>query len=342
MRAVGAAGRGAAGRGTAAERGFAGRGAAALVAALAVCLLTVAVFAGGCEDKPLTKVTLQLNWLHEAEFAGYYVAAEKGFYKDRGLDVTILEGGPGKPARDRVVNGEVTFSVTSFKEQRDLVKAGKPTVAVMAAFQIPPSTIFALQSSKIRDPRDLIGKKVGVTTDYWRNILRETLTNAGVDPDSVMEVKVEVNDLDKLYDGTVDAWLGYAHDEPIRAAVSGHPVTNIFPADFGIGGYEGLVIAMRATIDSSPDMVRAFVAASLEGWRYAIENPAEAAQTLTAWAEGTSDVFQKASVSAVAPLVDTPQVPLGWIDPARWQQLMGEAYDPQRPGFTMQFSPAGP
>jgi NitT/TauT family transport system substrate-binding protein len=310
---------------------------------LAVCLLAVAALLGACggEAAP-SKVSLQLNWLHEAEFAGYYVAQAKDFYKDKGLDVTILEGGPGTPARDRVMNGEVTFAVTSFGEQRDLVSAGKPSVAVMAAFQIPPLTIFALQSSGIRDPKDLMGKKVGVTTDYWRNILTQTLTAAGVDPGEVTEVKVEVNDLQKLYDGSVDAWLGYAQDEPIRATIAGHPVTNMFPADFGIGGYEGLVIATQSTIDSSPDVVKAFVQASEQGWRYAIEHPDEAAQILTTWAEGTSVDFQRLAVRAVAPLVDIPQFPVGWIDSARWQQLMGDAYNSAQPGFTMQFSPVTP
>jgi NitT/TauT family transport system substrate-binding protein len=319
------------------------RGPAVLVVTLAVSLLALAVVAAGCGGgKPLTKVTLQLNWLHEAEFAGYYVAQAKGLYEDQGLDVTIVEGGPGKPARDRVVSGEVEFSVTSFAEQRDLVVAGTPSVAVMAAFQIPPSTIFSLQTSNLRDPRDLVSRKVGVTTDYWRRVLEETLTAAGVDPKDVTVVKVEVNDLEKLYDGTVDAWLGYAQDEPIRATIAGHPVNNIFPADFGVGGYEGLVIATQSTIDASPEMVRAFVKASEDGWRYAIENPDEAAQILTTWAKDTSVDFQKLAVRAVAPLVDTPQVPIGWIDAARWQQMMGGSYDSARPGFTMQFSPATP
>lgn len=310
--------------------------------ALAVCLILVAAGCGGGGDKPLTKITLQLNWLHEAEFAGYYAAQAQGFYKDQGLEVTIVEGGPGKPARDRVVNGEVEFAVTSFAEQRDLVAADTPSVAVMAAFQIPPSTIFSLQTTNLRDPRDLVGRKVGVTTDYWRRVLEETLTAAGVDPAEVTMVKVEVNDLEKLYDGTVDAWLGYAQDEPIRATIAGHPVNNIFPADFGIGGYEGLVIATESTIDASPEMVRAFVRASEDGWRYAIEHPDEAAQILTTWAKDTSVDFQKLAVRAVAPLVDTPQVPIGWIDATRWQQMMGDAYDSAKPGFTMQFSPATP
>ncbi len=318
---------------------------AVVAVTLAVVLLALASSAAACGgggDKPLAKVTLQLNWLHEAEFAGYYVAQAKGFYEDQGLEVTILEGGPSQPARERVMNGEATFAVTSFAEQRDLVTAGKPSVAVMAAFQIPPLTIFSLRDSNIRDPRDLVSRKVGVTTDYWRKVLEQTLTAAGVDPKEVTEVKVEVGDLQKLYDGTVDAWLGYAQDEPIRATIAGHQVNNIFPADFGIGGYEGLVIATQSTIDTSPDMVRAFVKASEDGWRYAIENPDEAAQILTTWAEDTSVDFQKLAVRAVAPLVDTPQVPIGWIDALRWQQMMGPSYDSARPGFTMQFSPATP
>jgi ABC-type nitrate/sulfonate/bicarbonate transport system substrate-binding protein len=311
--------------------------------ALAVVTLAVSLLLTGCGGGAgPTQVTLQLNWLHEAEFAGYYMAAEKGVYKDQGLEVTIVEGGPGSPARDRVMNGEATFAITSFSEQRDLVAAGKPAVAVMAAFQIPPSAIFALKSSEIRDPRDLIGKKVGVTTNYWAGILTATLSAAGVDPSTVTAVRVKVDEMDKLYDGTVAAWLGYAQDEPIRATLSGHPVTNIFPADFGVGGYEGLVIATQATIDSDPQMVKAFVSASEQGWRYAIEHPDESAEVLTSWAAGTSVDFQKLAVRAVAPLIDVPQVPVGWIDATRWQQLMGDGYDPGHPGFTMQFSPSKP
>ena len=314
-----------------------------MAAALAACLLVAGPLLSGCDGNAApAKVSLQLNWLHEAEFAGYYVAQAKGFYEDQGLDVTILEGGPGKPAKDGVLNGEVTFAVTSFAEQRDLVTSGAPSVAVMSAFQIPPLVIFSLETSGIGDPRDLAGKKVGVTTEYWRKVLRQTLEAAGADPTSVIEVKVEVNDLEKLYDGTVDAWLGYVQDEPIRAKVAGHPVVNMFPADFGIGGYEGLVIAAQSTLDSSPQMVEAFVAASVQGWRYAIEHPDEAAEILTDWAPDTTPAFQKLAVRAVAPLVDTPQVPIGWIDAGRWRQMMGEVYTPDQPGYTMQFSPVSP
>jgi NitT/TauT family transport system substrate-binding protein len=187
-----------------------------------------------------------------------------------------------------------------------------------------------------------VGKKVGVTTNYWNTVLKETLTAAGVDSSQVPTVRVKPDELNLLYDRTVDAWLGYAQDEPIKAQTEGHMVTNIFPADFGVGGYEGLVIARQITVDGDPETVRRFVRASYDGWRYAVEHPDEAAKILTKWAPGNSMEFQGLAVRAVAPLVDTPQVPVGWIDAARWQQLMGDAWSSDQPGYTMTFSPAQP
>jgi ABC-type nitrate/sulfonate/bicarbonate transport system substrate-binding protein len=312
-----------------------------LALALVVLLAMVALGAAGCGGSP-TKVTLQLNWYNEAEFAGYYMADAKGFYEDQGLDVTILEGGPGTPARDQVMNGITTFAVTSFAEQRTLVMERRPSVAVMSAFQIPPLVIFSLTESGITEPTDLVGRRVGVTTDYWQTVLLETLSATGVDETQVTIVRVEPEKMALLYDGTVDAWLGYAQDEPIKAQIAGHLVTNIFPADFGVGGYEGLIIALQETIDADPEMVRRFVRASFDGWRYAVEHPDEAAAVLVEWAPENGLEFQKLAVRSVAPLVDTPQVPVGWIDAARWQQLMGDAWDADNPGYTMSFSPARP
>ena len=317
---------------------------ASAVVVVAALLLAYASFVAGCggAGAPPDEVTLQLNWFHEAEFVGYYVAEAKGFFKDQNLDVTILEGGPSKPARDQVLNGAATFAITSFAEQRGIIANRQPAAAIMAVFQIPPLVIFSLAESGIREPADLQGKRVGATTNYWKNVLRQTLTAAGVDPTNVTEVDVKADDLQALYDRTVDSWLGYAQDEPIKAEMAGHPVTNIFPADFGIGGYEGLLIAQESTIANEPAMVKRFVQACYEGWRYALEHPDEAAGILATWAPENSLDFHKLAVRAVAPLVDTPQVPVGWIDSAHWQQLMGEAFDPSRPGYTMQFSPVTP
>jgi ABC-type nitrate/sulfonate/bicarbonate transport system substrate-binding protein len=102
------------------------------------------------------------------------------------------------------------------------------------------------------------------------------------------------------------------------------------------------VLANTKTVAREPDLVRRFVAASQQGWRYAVEHPDEAARILLKWAPDQSQQFQVLAVEAVSPLVDTPQVPIGWIDAARWRKLMGSGLDPVHPGYTMRFSAARP
>ncbi len=117
---------------------------AALAVVLAVALPAVLAACGGGSASPAPaaspdKVTLQLNWFHEAEFVGYYVAAAKGFYGASDLDVTILEGGPGDPAIDHVLDGRSDFAISSFGEQRDAVAEDLPTVARHVRLPDPPA-----------------------------------------------------------------------------------------------------------------------------------------------------------------------------------------------------------
>ena len=211
-------------------------------------------------------------------------------------------------------------------------------MAVMAGFQIPPLVIFSLADSGIKTPGDLAGKRVGVTTDYWRDVLDQTLAAANVKRSAVTTVDVKPEDLAQLYDGRVDAWLGYAQDEPIKAETAGHPVTTIFPADYGVGGYEGLVLVRKPEAREDPELVRRFVQASQQGWRYAVEHPDEAAAILLKWAPDPGLDFQKAAVRAVGPLVDAPPAAIGWIETQRWRALMGNAFDKANPGYTTRFA----
>ncbi len=197
--------------------------------------------------------------------------------------------------------------------------------------------MFALDGSGIHEPRDMIGKRIGIKNDYWRGIARETLLNAGVSPEEVIEVEVEPDAKNLLYEGEVDVWMGYVHDEPIEAEVTGHPVTNIYPADYGVGGYEGLLLTHEETAADRAAMVEGFVQASVQGWRYAVEHPAEAARIMSEWQPDNDLEFQELAVKALIPLVDVPQADIGWIDADRWQRLMGSNYRDERPGFTMQF-----
>lgn len=309
-----------------------------VILAVILALLTASIPIGCSNSKEdLEEITLQINWYHEAEFVGYYMADAKGFYEDENLSVNIVEGGPQIAARKRILDGQADFAIASFGEQVNLLQDGEPAVAVMTVFQIPPLVMFSLASSGINEPEDMIGKRIGIKNSYWQNIAHETLTNAGVDLSQVIEVDVEPEDKELLYNGDVDVWMGYAHDEPIEAQVAGYEVKNIYPADYGVGGYEGLLLVNQSTIDERSDMIERFVHASQKGWQYAVEHPDDAAGVMVNWQPKDSLEFQQLAVRALIPLVDTPQAEIGWINAARWEQLMGDSYSAVTPGYTMKY-----
>ncbi len=137
--------------------------AALVVGAMAAGLAACGGSAAPQGEASARPVRLQLNWFHEAEFVGYYVADAKGFYRDKGLDVEIREGGPGAPAIDAVRSGAADFAISSFGELKEASAKKEPLVAVMAGFQIPPLVIFSLADSGIKKPGDLAGKRLVVT-----------------------------------------------------------------------------------------------------------------------------------------------------------------------------------
>ena len=310
---------------------------AVIISLAFILFITLPLSSCRATQKTADQVTLQLNWVHSAEFIGYYMADAKGFYREANVNAKINEGGPGIVARDMILNGKADFAIASFHEQKNFIEANKPSVAVMSVFQVPPQVMFSLTESNIKEPKDLIGKRIGIKNDYWRDIERKTLANAGIDPSKVIEVKVSSDAQNMLYDHEVDVWMGYANDEPISAQVAGYSVTNLYPADYGVGGYEGLLLVNEATIGQKADIVGRFVQASANGLKYAMEHPDEAAQVMTQWQSQEPLNYYKLAIRAMIPLVDIPQSKVGWIDGKRWEQLMGSSYDALNPGFSVQF-----
>src|SRR3984893_3459429 len=107
-------------------------------------------------------VTVRLKWLHQAQFAGFYVAKEKGFYKSAGLNVDIQPGGPDFPAIQMVNGGSEQFGVTGADQILIARSQGGPVVAIAVIFRRNPFVLFSLAKSGIQTPADYVGKNVGV------------------------------------------------------------------------------------------------------------------------------------------------------------------------------------
>ena len=155
------------------------------------------------------RVILQLKWRHQFQFAGYYAALEKGFYREAGLDVVIKEGGAGINSLDEVLSGRAQFGIGG-PELLLARLSGRPVSALAVIFQHSPSVILAKEGSGINSPHDLIGRRLMISkegeTDLWAMFLNEGIS------ENRLIVAEPTWDMEELVDGRVDAMeIGRAH-----------------------------------------------------------------------------------------------------------------------------------
>ncbi|WP_395057669.1 ABC transporter substrate-binding protein [Polaromonas sp.] len=294
------------------------------VAALALWAIGAAPAFGaaGAEQRP-ERVTLQLKWRHQFQFAGYYAAQAKGFYKDEGLEVTIREGGPDKAPVATVLSGNAQFSIGD----SDLVATrinGQPIVALAAIFQHSPYVIMSRQDRNIRVPSDLIGAKVMLSDDQGAVQLRAMLRSEGIDPKRVNIVPQSWN-LDDLIAGEVDAVSAYATVEPALLLARGVATSTMRSRDYGIDFYGDILFTTEAEVANNPDRTAAFLRASRKGWDYALNHGDEIAGLIMAM-DGvvqrglTREMLVREAVE-MRPFILPDVVEIGHMNPGRFEHI---------------------
>jgi len=291
-----------------------------------LAIAAVALLGSKCTNTPkrdgqATKVKVRLKWLHQAQFAGFYTAKEKGFYAGQNLDVDLEPGGPDFPAVQMVTSGSDSFGVTGADQILLAREKGVPIVAVAVIYRKSPFCYFSLKSSGITKPQDFVGKKIGVKLGGNEELTyRAMMKNAGVDTRKVTEVPVKF-DLTPLLTGEVMAWPGYSINEPIVASEQGHEVNLIWPTDYGVSLYADTLFTTEEMIRTQPDLVRHFVAATLDGWNYAVSHQDEAVKfTLMESSQLKADhesAMMKASIESLRP----DSQPIGSMERAKWQEM---------------------
>ena len=224
--------------------------------------------------KRLDRVSIQLNWKHQFEFAGYYMAKEKGFYKDLGLDVDIKEYKSGIDIVDDVLNKRSTFGIGYPTLILDRAK-GKKIVILSAIFQSSPHILLSLDSSKINSFKDFQGKKIMMSNDASESatLLSMFLIN-GVTLKDIQIIPQSFNIKD-LVDKKVDAISAFSSDEPYTLKEMGLPYKIWDPKDYGFDFYDGILFTSSEELKSHPKLVQNFIKATIEGWKYAFEHISE-------------------------------------------------------------------
>jgi PAS domain S-box-containing protein len=214
-----------------------------------------------------TRVTLQLKWWHQFQFAGYYAAQKMGYYQNAGLDVNIIPGDNDFGAADKVLAGTVDFGITDSQLLLEFAK-GKPVVALGAIFQHSPYVIISLVKNGIKVPSDLIGRKFMAEDQGWAEV-KAVVIKEGIDTNKISVVKY-TGDIKDLMTGKAEAMTGYSSVEPFQFAQLGIPVTIIDPITYGIDFYGDLLFTSKKMVKDHPKLVADFRAASFKGWEYAL------------------------------------------------------------------------
>jgi NitT/TauT family transport system substrate-binding protein len=270
-------------------------------------------------------VTVRLKWYNQAQFAGFYVAQDKGIYKSAGLDVNIQPGGPDFPAVQMVAGGNEQFGVTGADQILIARSKGVPVVALAVIYRRNPFVLFSLAKSGIKTPADWVGKKIGVKIGGNEELIyRAVLAKAGIDKSKLTEIPVKF-DMTPLLAGSIDVWPGYLINEVIEAKEKGFAVNVVAPSAYGIELYADTLFTTEAMLKNKPDVVHRFVAATLQGWNAAIAAPEEAAKITVKYGDKLTYAHELAMMKASVPLLEPDSKPLGFMDAAGWssaQQLL--------------------
>lgn len=266
------------------------------------------------------KVILQLRWHHQFQFAGYYMALEKGYYDAAGIDVLIQEGGEGKVPIQDVVSGQATYGVGNIEVLTHYYN-GAPLVAIAAVFQHSPSLLLVRQDSDIYLPSDLVGKRVMLYPDHHDPEIEAMLHLFGV-KEALYNRQESSKNIDDLVTGRTDAFNSYLTNEPFYLEEKGIPYRTINPRDYGIDFYSDILFTTRQELKYNPDRVKAFRDASLKGWKYALDHPEETIRViLNKYGAKKSLKHITYESRMIKEMISPSIVQLGYMNEERWDRI---------------------
>jgi NitT/TauT family transport system substrate-binding protein len=224
----------------------------------------------------LTAVDFQLSWLDSAQFAGSYIAAEKGYYAAEGLDVTLTPGGPNAPVDPPVVQGTAIAGISAADYAGQSVASGAPLKIVGVAMQKNPFVIASLTSNPVKVPADLEGKKLGMAS-INQPVLDALAKFNGFDASKVTVVPSQY-DPAPLVNGEVDCLLCWLTDLPVAMTVAGVDNTTMLLADYGYTVHSQTYIVTEQALAEQRDEIVALLRGEIKGWQDYKADPDAAAQ----------------------------------------------------------------
>ena len=296
---------------------------------LVMIMLGLAIALSACgsststqEAGALTKISLPMGYIPNIQFAPFYVAVEKGYFKDAGIEIEF----DYKFETDGVAlvgAGELPFAVVSGEQVLLARSKGLPVTYVAAWYQQYPVSVVAKSELGIVIPQDLKGKKIGLPGLFGANYvgLRALLNAAKLSESDVTLDTIGFNQVETMAAGQQDIVVGYTANEPIQLRARGIAVTELRVADYAQLAANGL-LASEKVIAENPELVRAFVGAFLKGLKDTLDNPDEAFTLSGKYIPNFSDLDATVQKQVLTTSIEQWQATrLGYSDPQAWENM---------------------
>jgi diguanylate cyclase (GGDEF)-like protein/PAS domain S-box-containing protein len=224
--------------------------------------------------KKLEKVSVQFKWKHQFQFAGFYIAKEKGFYKDIGLDVELFEYEHGQDIVENVLSGKNEYGVGYSSLILDKTQ-DKEIVLLSALLQSSPHVLVTLKSSGIRSIKDFKNKKIMIANEatYTTSFL-SMLRSHGVSFSDMQRLDPNL-DVQKLIDKEVDIIAAYRTNQVYALQEKGINYNIWDPKEYGFDFYDDILFTSKKELQNHPHRVESFKYATLKGYEYAYAHPYE-------------------------------------------------------------------
>ena len=292
---------------------------------------------GSTSAGALTPVKLQLQWFTQAQFGGYFAAVDQGFYKDAGLDVSIIEGGVDIVPQTVLAQGQADFAIAWVPKALASREQGAGITDVAQVFQRSGTRQVSFKEKNITSAADLKGKKVGNWGFGNEFELFAGMTKAGLDPSKDVTLVQQQFDMQALLKGDIDAAQAMEYNEYAQVLEATNPKTGKLytPADFNVISWQDEGTAMlqdaiwanteKLADKAYQDTTVKFIEASLKGWAYCRDNVEKCRDIVVAKGSKLGASHQLWQMNEVNKLIWPATAGAGLIDKAAWDQTVSIA-----------------
>jgi NitT/TauT family transport system substrate-binding protein len=304
----------------------------AVAVALAATLTAVSLAATDRSTAEMTKVSVQLKWVTQAQFAGFYAAKEKGYYKQLGLDVSIKVGGPDIIPEQVVLGGQAEFGVNWLPSLFSNREAGNDLVNIAQIYARSGTTEVTFKDSGIDSIKKMKGKKYGVWIFGNEFEQQAALVKAGLDPKKDVTLVKQNFDMVAFLKREIDAASAMTYNELAQVLESKNPKTgklyqlselNVFKmADLGVGMLQDGVFVKGDWIKDKANQATAvkFLQATFKGWAYCRDNFKACVDIVVKQGTALPRGHQSWQMNEVNALIWPNKLGVGVMDPAEWKR----------------------